>query len=69
MITTLQQFLDRARVSNADQIYEMFDKECDDAVRIEIYDHCPEEHLETEPARASFYELGVKYDIQSLKDY
>jgi hypothetical protein len=69
MITTLQQFLDRARTATADQIYEMFEHQCDDALRVEIYDYCPETEFEREPMRASMFALGKLHNIQSLIDY
>ena len=69
---TVQQFVQECASLSSDEIYEKFYDEADD-VRDAVYAEAASLGVvfedENEPTRASMYALGVKYDVQSLRDY
>ena len=56
MITTLAQFIQQCEVSTNDQIYEMFEFNCNDTVRTEVYFW--DDLTSPEPVRRAMYNLG-----------
>jgi uncharacterized protein YukJ len=56
MITTLAQFIQQCEVSSNDQIYEMFEFNCNDTVRTEVYFWADLES--SEPFRSAMFNLG-----------
>ena len=69
---TVQQFVQECKGLSSNEIYEKFYDETD-AVRDALYAEAASLGVklaeESEPTRASMYALGVKYDVQSLRDY
>ena len=57
MINTLNEFLIICEISSADDIYELFEDDCTDEVRAEIYSHADE--TSPEPFRSAMENLGV----------
>ena len=56
MITTLAQFIQQCEVSTNDQIYEIFEFNCNDTVRTEVYFWA--NPTSPEPFRSAMYNLG-----------
>ena len=56
MITNLAQFIVRCEVSTNDQIYEMFEFECSDEVRTDVYFLADPES--PEPFRSAMHNIG-----------
>ena len=56
MITTLAQFIQQCEVSTNAQIYEMFEFNCNDTVRTEVYFWA--DLTRPEPFRSAMYNLG-----------
>lgn len=70
---TVQQFVEACKSLNSEMIYDLFydaSDELRDAIFAEVEGTLGVvlEH-ENEPTRASMYALGVKYNVQSLRDY
>jgi hypothetical protein len=56
MITNLAQFIVRCEVSTNDQIYEMFEFECSDKVRTDVYFLA--DPASPEPFRSAMHNIG-----------
>lgn len=56
MITTIAEFIQKCEVSTNDQIYDMFETNCSDKVRNEVYFFAAP--TSPEPFRSAMYNLG-----------
>jgi len=56
MVTTLAEFIQKCEVSTNDQIYDMFEFNCSDKVRAEVYFFA--NPTSPEPFRSAMYNLG-----------
>jgi hypothetical protein len=56
MITNIAEFIQKCEVSTNDQIYEMFEFECSDKVRTDVYFWA--NPASSEPIRSAMYNLG-----------
>jgi hypothetical protein len=56
MITNIAEFIQRCEVSTNDQIYEMFEFDCSDEVRVDIYFWA--DLSSPEPFRSAMHALG-----------
>ena len=56
MITNIAEFIQKCEVSTNDQIYEMFEFECSDEVRTDVYFWA--NPASSEPFRSAMYNLG-----------
>ena len=56
MITTIAEFIQQCEVSTNDQIYDLFESNCSDKVRNEVYFFA--DLTSPEPFRSAMYNLG-----------
>lgn len=66
-VTTVEQFAQTCATLTNDDIYDLFENKLSDDVRTEISTYSD---VDTpEPFRSACYNIGVKFNVQSLIDY
>ena len=68
MISTLIEFVDACKTLDNEGIYELFDKGVSELLRDHILTSYAEPDC-NEPTRSALNYVGLRYNVQSLKDY